>query len=178
MYKFRYISIITLLVFAGAGFSVLDNLSLPFIKNASRLEAARRSKKSNKSNKSDKKSESKKDSNEKLNEDDSGFLADKDKARSYMPDIYRCPDCGYEQDEEGYCPDHATLELVKVISNPKDPMAPSELDGNEDILVDVHLNIVFKKDEIEAKKKDEKASEDSKNKSTNNKSSKKTKKSK
>ncbi len=177
MFNFKRISILTLLVFASAGFSVLDDLNLPLVKNGSRLEAARRSRKSNKSNKTEKKSESKKESSS--SEDDSGFLQDKDESKSYMPDIYRCPDCGYEQDEEGFCPDHSTLALVKIISNPKDPMAPNELDGNEDILVDVPLNIVFKKDEIESKtdndseKKDNKVSDN-----TKSKSSKKSKKSK
>ena len=38
-------------------------------------------------------------------------------------------------------------------------MAPQELDGNEDILVDFPLNIQFKKDEIE-KKEDDKADKD------------------
>ena len=164
--------VITLLVFASAGFSLLDNLD--YARNCfSRLEAARKSNKNNKAKKADKKSSAKKQESNTSKESDTGFIQDNDKSKGYMPDIYRCPDCGYEQDESGYCPDHVTLELVKVISNPKDPMAPSELDGNEDILVDVPLNIQFKKDEIEAKKTEEKSSVD-----TNNKSSKKTKKSK
>ena len=97
-----------------------------------------------------------------------------------MPDIYRCPDCGYEQDEAGFCPDHTTLELVKIISDVKNPLTPSELDGNEDILVDVPLNIDFKKDELE-KKVDESESkkyEKKDSKKSNEKSTKKSKKSK
>ena len=173
MFKLKYISIITLLVFAGAGFSFLDNLGI-VSGNSSRLEAARRSRKSNdKSKKTDKKTDSKSNKTSEESNDESGFLQDQDKAKSYMPDIYRCPDCGYEQDEPGFCPDHSTLELVKVISNVKDPMAPTELDGNEDILVDVPLHLEFKKDDLESKKTDEKKVEDSKTKS-----SKKSKKSK
>lgn len=91
--------------------------------------------------------------------EDTELLADNENSKSYMPDIYRCPDCGYEQDEPGTCPDHSSLELIKVISDGKDPLAPQELDGNEDILVDVPLNIQFKKDEIE-KKEDDKADKD------------------
>ncbi len=173
MFKLKYISIITLLIFAGAGFSFLDNFGI-VSGNSSRLEAARRSRKSsNKSKKTENKSDEKsKDSDSEI-KDDSGLLQDNDKAKSYMPDIYRCPDCGYEQDEPGFCPDHSSLELVKVISDSKNPLAPTEFDGNEDILVDVPLHIEFKKDDIESKKTEDKKAEDSKTKS-----SKKSKKSK
>ena len=173
MFKLKYICILTLLVFGSAGFSFLDNLGIVSGEGA-RLEAARRSRKSsNKSKKTDKKSDDKSSDSSEESKDDSGLLQDLDKAKSYMPDIYRCPDCGYEQDEPGFCPDHSTLELVKVISDVKDPLAPTELDGNEDILVDVPLHLEFKKDDIESKKEDEKKVEDSKTKS-----SKKSKKSK
>jgi len=170
--KFKGILILTLLVFTGAGFSFLDDFNLPK-SNYSRLEAARKSRKNNKKNeKSNKSSQKKEEKTEKKDSD--SFLPDNDNAKSYMPDIYRCPDCGYEQDEAGFCPDHVTLELVKIISNAKDPMVPNELDGNEDILVDVPLNIVFKKDDLEAKKTDEKQPSEGEK----NKSSKKNKKSK
>ncbi len=94
------------------------------------------------------------DAEEEKQQEDTELLADTENSKSYMPDIYRCPDCGYEQDEPGTCPDHSSLELIKVISAGKDPLAPQELDGNEDILVDVPLNIQFKKDEIEKKEED------------------------
>ena len=186
MFKYKNIVIITLLVFGSAGFSFLDDSNL--MPASSVLQAARRSNRSSnkssssKSSSKTKKSESKTKSSE--NNDDSSsnndLLMDSEKSRDYMPDIYRCPDCGYEQDEAGFCPDHTTLELVKIISDTKNPLAPSELDGNEDILVDVPLNIDFKKDELEKKvdesetKKDEKKSSNK----SNEKSSKKSKKSK
>ncbi len=186
MFKYKRIVLITLLVFGSAGFSFLDDFNLN--NPSSVLEAARRSnknssnKKSNSSSKT-KKTESKTETSK--NTDDSSnneLLMDNEKSRDYMPDIFRCPDCGYEQDEAGFCPDHTTLELVKIISDVKNPLAPSELDGNEDILVDVPLNIDFKKDELE-KKNDESASKEEKKTSTksdksNEKSSKKSKKSK
>ncbi len=176
MFKYKSIAIITLLVFGSAGFSFLDDLT--FIRKSS-LEAARRSRNTDKKKTTSKTSSKTKkaDSTEEADKqsENSDFLADNEKAKSYMPDIYRCPDCGYEQDEPGFCPDHTTLELVKVISNVNNPLAPSELDGNEDILVDVPLHIEFKKDELEKKKEEEKT--DTKKKSED-KSSKKSKKSK
>ncbi len=185
MFKYKRIVLITLLVFGSAGFSFLDDFSLN--NPSSVLEAARRSNKnssskkssSSKSKKSESKTETSKDTDDSSNNE---LLMDNEKSRDYMPDIFRCPDCGYEQDEAGFCPDHTTLELVKIISDVKNPLAPSELDGNEDILVDVPLNIDFKKDDLE-KKNDEPASKDEKkssNKSdkSNEKSSKKSKKSK
>ncbi len=180
MFKYKSIAIITLLVFGSAGFSILDDFT--FIRKSS-LEAARRSRNTDKK-KTTSKSSSKTSSNTKKTDsteevdkqsESSDFLADNDKAKSYMPDIYRCPDCGYEQDEAGFCPDHTTLELVKVISDVNSPLAPSELDGNEDILVDVPLHIEFKKDELETKKEEEKTDT---NKKSDDKSSKKSKKSK
>ncbi len=151
MVKFRYIAILTLLSFCGAGFSILDNSGSDFREKYSASAASKRNSKKNK--KESKKSEKKDDVEEK--KEDTELLMDNELARDYMPDIYRCPDCGYEQDEPGYCPDHVSLELIKIISDPKDPLAPSELDGNEDILVDIPLNIQFKKDQIEEKKEDE-----------------------
>ena len=181
MFKYKRIALITLLVFGSAGFSFLDGFN--FNSASSVLEAARRSNKNSsrkKTSSKTKKNESKKETAK--NTDDSSnneLLMDNEKSRDYMPDIFRCPDCGYEQDEAGFCPDHTTLELVKIISDIKNPLAPSELDGNEDILVDVPLNIDFKKDELEKKdedttKEDEKTSSNK----SNEKSSKKSKKSK
>ena len=181
MFKYKRIVLITLLVFGSAGFSFLDDFNIN--NPTSVLEAARRSNRNSSNKKTSgksKKTESKKETSK--NSDDSSdndLLMDNEKSRDYMPDIFRCPDCGYEQDEAGYCPDHTTLELVKIISDVKNPLAPSELDGNEDILVDVPLNIDFKKDELE--KKDEEATTEDKKKSSNKsneKSSKKSKKSK
>jgi len=74
------------------------------------------------------------------------LLQEGEKLIDYVPDIFRCPECGYEQDESGACPDHNTLQLVKVISKGRDPLEPAEFDGNEDIIVDVPLkNLLFKK---------------------------------
>ncbi len=168
MNKFRIIAIITLLSFYGAGFCVLDN-SGSDLKLKYSVDAA--SKRNSRKNKKDsKKSESKKAVEEQ--KEDTELLMDNELARNYMPDIYRCPDCGYEQDEPGNCPDHVTLELIKIISDPKDPLAPAELDGNEDILVDVPLNIQFKKDQIEEKKEDDKDTKSKKNSSNKSKTSK------
>lgn len=170
MLKFKKIAILTLFAFLGAGFPFLDNISLAK-KGFFSLEAAPRS--SRRGNKNSKKAEKKAETkNTKNPSGDSGFLVDNDKTKDYMPDIYRCPDCGYEQDESGFCPDHSTLKLIKIISAPKDPLAPAELDGNEDILVDVPLNLEFRKDDLEAKK------EESKEKTVADKLKKQTKKSK
>lgn len=88
-----------------------------------------------------------KDQEAKTGLQESLFLQEGEKMIDYVPDIYRCPECGYEQDEPGTCPDHNTLELVKVISKGRDPLEPAEFDGNEDIIVDVPLkNLLFKKD--------------------------------
>lgn len=152
MIKFRNIAILTLLSFCGAGFSILDNFGSD-LRSKFSVEAASK-KKSKKAKSSTNKKTEKKAEEAKESQDDSELLVDNELARNYMPDIYRCPDCGYEQDEPGFCPDHVTLELIKIISAPKDPLAPAELDGNEDILVDVPLNIQFKKDQIEEKKEE------------------------
>ena len=188
MFNYKNIAIITLLVFGSAGFSFLDDFNLN--SDSSVLYAARRtnrnsnksSSSSNKNSSKTKKSESKSKSSEKIDDSslNNDLLMDNEKSRDYMPDIYRCPDCGYEQDEAGFCPDHTTLELVKIISDVKNPLAPSELDGNEDILVDVPLNIDFKKDELEKKVDESESKKDEKkdSKKSNEKSTKKSKKSK
>lgn len=164
-----------LLVIASAGFSGFEIFYYKGYIKFQTLEAARK----NKKNSSKKNKESKnvsKNSSEKSTEDaNDGLLSDNEKAKSYMPDIYRCPDCGYEQDEPGFCPDHVSLELIKIISNSNDPLAPAELDGNEDILVDIPLNIQFKKDDLELKQDD---ASTMKNQSNDNKKSSKEKKSK
>lgn len=68
---------------------------------------------------------------------DSVFLPEKEETEQYTPDLWRCPDCGYEQDEAGICPDHA--ELVQVLAKGKNPFEAPELDGNEDLIVDIPL---------------------------------------
>ena len=180
MLNLKKTCILTLLIFFGAGFSFLDDFDFSF-KKLSIAEAARKSKKSSNKKKSEKKTDVEKSDNS--SNDDDLLLMDNEKAKSYMPDIFRCPDCGYEQDEEGYCPDHTTLELVKVISKDNNPLAPKELDGNEDILVDVPLNINFKRDKLEKMKNENLTASESKKITTNSekstsKSSKKSKKSK
>lgn len=75
------------------------------------------------------------------------FLPDQENL-DFMPDIFRCPDCGYEQDEPGFCPDHIEVSLIRVPDKNRDPLAPPELDGNEDLIVDIPLRgIQFRKDE-------------------------------
>ena len=183
MFNYKRIAIVTLLVFGSAGFSFLDEFKIN--NGLSKVEAARRSnrnnsnKSSNKTSNKSKKADSKSKSEEKEESTNNELLMDNEKSRDYMPEIFRCPDCGYEQDEAGFCPDHTTLELVKIISDIKNPLAPSELDGNEDILVDVPLNIDFKKDDLE-KKVDDSTKKDNTDSSKNTKeqSSKKSKKSK
>ena len=180
MLNYKRIAIITLLVFGSAGFSFLDEHNL-FI-GSSRLEAARRNSRKSSNNSSSSKTKKAESKNESKSEEpeDTDLLMDNEKSRAYMPDIFRCPDCGYEQDEPGFCPDHTTLELVKIISDAKNPLAPSELDGNEDILVDVPLNINFKKDDLDKKVEEKKSNEEEKKTSDkkNDKSTKKSKKSK
>ncbi len=70
-------------------------------------------------------------------EKDELFLPEGDKNQSYVPDIFRCPECGYEQDEPGTCPDHDEIQLVMVLSKGKNPLEMGELDGNEDLIVDM-----------------------------------------
>lgn len=82
--------------------------------------------------------------------DDSEYLPEPELAKDYVPNIYRCPECGYEQDVVGTCPDHATIDLVLIRDKARNPLAPAEYDGNEDIIVDIPLkNVVFKKEILE-----------------------------
>lgn len=67
------------------------------------------------------------------------FLKEGAGQEKFLPDVYRCPECGYEQDESGACPDHDQFALVKVLSQGKNPLAPTEVDGNEDLIVDIPL---------------------------------------
>ncbi|MDD3000958.1 MAG: hypothetical protein PHF29_04325 [Candidatus Riflebacteria bacterium] len=119
-------------------------------------------KKSKKSSSKTDKAKSSAQSNESTkSENDSDYLPEPDSAKSYVPDIYRCPECGYEQDVIGTCPDHATIDLVFIRDKARDPLAPAEYDGNEDIIVDIPLkNVVFKKEILEDDKTEE--SDDSK----------------
>lgn len=83
------------------------------------------------------------------------FLPEENINQKYLPDIYRCPECGYEQDEPGFCPDHNEIELVRILAASRDPLEPSELDGNEDILVDIPLkNLEFHKEKVFKSTKD------------------------
>lgn len=127
------------------------------------LYAARRNKKSKASKKKDKTEETKQKTADKAEESD--YLSDAEEATEYVPDIYRCADCGYEQDEPGVCPDHTTVELVKIADKARNPLAPVELDGNEDIIVDIPLkNVVFRKEQLqkESSEKDKEAKENKK----------------
>ena len=67
------------------------------------------------------------------------FLKEGKANQQFLPDIFRCPECGYEQDEPGSCPDHDESALVLVRSKGKNPLEPPEVDGNEDIVVDIPL---------------------------------------
>ena len=74
------------------------------------------------------------------------FLPEPDQSQAYTPEIFRCAECGYEQDELGVCPDHESNQLILVLSKGKNPLEPPEVDGNEDLLVDIPLtNVTFKK---------------------------------
>lgn len=139
----RNLKMLALLAILGAGFCSLD--SFPQLSVGQRVFAQAGTKKTVKKKKKadavDKKKQTK--------EEDSLFIMDTDKAKDYLPDIYRCPECGYEQDEPGTCPDHNTMELVKVLSRGRDPLEPVELDGNEDLIVDVPLkDLQFKKENV------------------------------
>lgn len=68
------------------------------------------------------------------------FLFDRVKDLDFMPNIFRCLDCGYEQDQEGFCPDHTETSLIIVPDRTRDPLEPVELDGNEDLIVDMPLS--------------------------------------
>lgn len=132
----------------GAGFSSLD--CVPQLKIGMKAFAAEETKKTAKVIRKKKKAEtSDKNSKDKTDEGESLFLADSEKTIDYMPDVFRCSECGYEQDEPGTCPDHNTLDLVQVLSRGRDPLEPSELDGNEDVIVDIPLkNLQFKKEAV------------------------------
>ena len=67
------------------------------------------------------------------------FLRAPETEQQWLPEIFRCLECGYEQDEPGRCPDHGAGELIKIISDARSPLAPVELDGNEDLIVDMPL---------------------------------------
>lgn len=142
------IRIITLLALVGAGFSSLD--SFPRLEIGKKVFAAEETRKTVKVSRKKKKAEaSEKTSKGQTGEGESLFLSDSEKTIDYMPEIFRCSECGYEQEEPGTCPDHNTLELIKVLSRGRDPLEPSELDGNEDIIVDIPLkNLQFKKEAV------------------------------
>lgn len=80
-----------------------------------------------------------KDEESDAKEEEGLFLKETSGQDKFLPDVFRCPECGYEQDEPGVCPDHDQSELIKVLSEGKSPLAPAEVDGNEDILVDIPL---------------------------------------
>ncbi len=98
-----------------------------------------------KKEKKEKKEEKEKDE-EKEGKKDQLFLPEPDDSQTYVPEIFRCSECGYEQDEPGKCPDHDETELIMVRSKGRNPLEPPEVDGNEDIAVDFPLtNLMFKK---------------------------------
>ena len=141
----KSIKMLTLLAVIGAGFSSFD--SFPQIELGRKAFAQTVNKK--KTGKKKKKTETTKQASEKSEDEDSLFLKEAEKAREFLPDIFRCPECGYEQDEPGTCPDHNTMELVKVLARGRDPLEPAELDGNEDIIVDIPLkDLQFKKENV------------------------------
>lgn len=143
--KNRYF-LIALLAVCGAGFSGLDIVSLEPARRVFAQESRREAKKAGSRSKSKSKKPDKGQPVE-VKIEEPMFLQESEASVSFMPDIYRCPECGYEQDEEGFCPDHTIIALVKVLSAGRDPLAPAELDGNEDIIVDVPLkNIEFRKE--------------------------------
>jgi len=72
-------------------------------------------------------------------EGDDLFLQEVKENQEYLPDMYRCPECGYEQDETGNCPDHEGTPLVLVLTKGKNPLEPPDVDGNEDLIVDMPL---------------------------------------
>ncbi|MFZ2955539.1 MAG: hypothetical protein WA705_01385 [Candidatus Ozemobacteraceae bacterium] len=97
---------------------------------------------------SKKKEKGAKNSDQKTKEDESEeiFLVETKENQAYLPDIYRCSECGYEQDEAGTCPDHEETALVLVRSKGKNPLEPAEVDGNEDLIVDMPVTgLAFKK---------------------------------
>lgn len=150
--KFKILLLISVCVLGDSMFS------LPFKSadcTSSVLFAREKSKPKQSSKKSNKKPDSKNDKI-KVGADDLGHLPEPDLAKNYVPDIYRCPDCGYEQDVSGTCPDHPTVDLVIIRDKARNPLAPVEYDGNEDIIVDIPLkNVVFKKEILEENKAEE-----------------------
>jgi len=144
--KDRKLRILTLLALMGAGFSYFDGLPLS---GQTRMQAAPKAGESGKSGTRRKKAATDKKKAQVQEDEDAIFLKDAEKAMTYLPDIFRCPECGYEQDEPGNCPDHNTIELVKVLSRGRDPLEPAELDGNEDLIVDIPLkDLQFRKDVV------------------------------
>lgn len=143
----KSLRIIALLAIVGAGFSSLD--TVPQIEFGRKAFAAPPAKETRKTVKKKKKAEGTDKTDKAAVDEDAMFLKDAEKAKDYMPEIFRCPECGYEQDETGTCPDHNTLELVKILARGRDPLEPAELDGNEDLIVDVPLkDLQFKKDVV------------------------------
>lgn len=141
----RRFKLLTLLALLGAGFSLFTSPGIFSAKVcAAKKETLTQKKKSESVKKSEARSKKKAESD---TEDETMFLKDSEKAIDYLPEIYRCPECGYEQDFSGTCPDHSTLALIKILSRGRDPLEPAELDGNEDIIVDIPLkNLQFRKD--------------------------------
>ncbi len=138
--RVKAVAMITLLAFYGAGFSYHCPL---FAQDSQESVSTKKARKSAKKSDGKKKVESEEEKSEEL------FLPEEEANQKFLPDIYRCPECGYEQDEPGFCPDHNEIELVKILAAGRDPLEPSELDGNEDILVDIPLkNLEFRKEAV------------------------------
>lgn len=144
IFRSKTVVMITLLAFLGAGFSYVQPV---FAQGSEKAKTAEKGTKSSK--KSSKKSDVKASDAEVSEKDEDLFLKEEEANLKFLPDIYRCSECGYEQDEPGFCPDHNEVELVKVLAKGRDPLEPAELDGNEDILVDIPLkNLEFRKDAV------------------------------
>ena len=145
--KSRYF-LIALFAVTGAGFSCLDIVSLEPARRVFAQETVKK-RETGTSKRKSKGKKATKDQPVEVKQQEPMFLQETEKTVTFLPDIYRCPECGYEQDEEGKCPDHTAIDLVKILSAGRDPLAPSELDGNEDIIVDIPLkNIEFKKEAV------------------------------
>lgn len=129
----KYLAVLTLFTLVCPGFC--SCMSTLFASESYMI-----AKKTSKSRKREKKKDVEKKDDQDL------FLKEATKNNDYLPDIYRCPVCGYEQDEPGTCPDHNKTPLIKILSKGRSPLMPTELDGNEDILVDIPLkSLEFKK---------------------------------
>lgn len=140
IFRSKTVVMITLLALLGAGFSSVQPV---FAQGSEKAKVADKSKKSSK------KTDAKASDAEISEKDEDLFLKEEEANLKFLPDIYRCSECGYEQDEPGFCPDHNEVELVKVLAKGRDPLEPAELDGNEDILVDIPLkNLEFRKDAV------------------------------